>query len=220
MEYVLSFEKFKIVAKPLFLTDRAIPSSNIALHYAHCSRNLERCKICGDMVPKRHADEHYLNTHAPLDFVVHLPRRKILLVSSSHSLLPELVSCSLCSKTMDRESLDSHKGENCPQRIVTCEYCEFPLPAVDLFEHQEFCGNRTEYCQLCSRYIRLRERAVHETTCNGVSDTSVGSSRDIETQISNICLCCMILKLYARLDMYSKPQHLLYPNLSQPSATP
>ncbi|KAK6938054.1 hypothetical protein RJ641_031562 [Dillenia turbinata] len=132
--------------------DRAIPSSNIDLHYAHCSRNLERCKICGEMVPKRHADEHYLNTHAP-------------------------VSCSLCSETMDRESLDSHKGENCPQRIVTCEYCEFPLPAIDLFEHQEVCGNRTEYCQLCSRYIRLRERAVHETTCNGVSDTSVGSSR-------------------------------------------
>lgn len=46
------------------------------------------------------------------------------------------VSCSLCSETMEREILAVHKGENCPQRIVTCEYCEFPLPAVDLFEHQ------------------------------------------------------------------------------------
>ncbi|CAK9163646.1 unnamed protein product [Ilex paraguariensis] len=133
--------------------DRAIPSSNIDLHYAHCSRNLERCKVCGDMVPKKYADEHFLSTHAP-------------------------VSCSLCSETMEREVLAVHKGENCPQRIVTCEYCEFPLPAIDLFEHQEVCGNRTEYCHLCCRYIRLRERNGHESRCNGVQANTSESSRD------------------------------------------
>lgn len=47
-------------------SDRDIPSRNIDLHFAHCSRNLERCKVCGDMVPKKHAEEHYLNTHAPV----------------------------------------------------------------------------------------------------------------------------------------------------------
>ena len=46
------------------------------------------------------------------------------------------VSCSLCSETMEREILAHHRGENCPQRIVTCEFCEFPLPAIDLAEHQ------------------------------------------------------------------------------------
>lgn len=133
--------------------ERSVPSANIDLHYAHCSRNLERCKVCGDMVPKKHAEEHYLSTHAP-------------------------VSCSLCSETMERENLDIHKGENCPQRIATCEYCEFPLPAVDLFEHQEVCGNRTEYCSLCKKYVRLRDRIVHETTCTGVSENPAGSSRE------------------------------------------
>ncbi|KAK9270646.1 hypothetical protein L1049_026228 [Liquidambar formosana] len=134
--------------------DRAIPPSNIDLHYAHCSRNLERCKVCGDMIPKRHAEEHFLNTHAP-------------------------VACSLCSETMEREILAVHKGENCPQRIVTCEFCEFPLPAIDLIEHQEVCGNRTELCHLCNRYIRLRERINHETRCTGVSDNTVGTSRNV-----------------------------------------
>ncbi|KAL6317741.1 hypothetical protein AAG906_030495 [Vitis piasezkii] len=129
--------------------DKAIPSTNIDLHYAHCSRNLERCKHCGDMVPKKHAEEHYLNTHAA-------------------------VSCSLCSETMEREILAVHKGENCPQRIVTCEFCEFPLPAIDLSEHQEVCGNRTELCHLCRRYVRLRERNGHEAMCNGAPDNSVG----------------------------------------------
>ncbi|KAG6784380.1 hypothetical protein POTOM_010071 [Populus tomentosa] len=134
--------------------DRAIPSSNIDLHYAHCFRNLKKCKICGDMVPKKHAEEHFLNTHAP-------------------------VACSLCSETMEREILAVHKGENCPQRIVTCEFCEFPLPAVDLAEHQEVCGNRTELCHMCNRYIRLRERYNHESRCTGLPDTTVESSRDV-----------------------------------------
>ncbi|KAK4742101.1 hypothetical protein SAY87_000102 [Trapa incisa] len=133
--------------------ERAIPSLNIDLHFAHCSRNLEKCKICGDMVPRRHAKEHFLSTHA-------------------------LVSCSLCSEMMERDILALHKGENCPQRIVMCEFCEFPLPAIDLAEHQEVCGNRTELCHLCNRYIRLRERYSHENRCSGMLDQSAGSSRD------------------------------------------
>ncbi|CAI9291742.1 unnamed protein product [Lactuca saligna] len=134
--------------------DRAIPSSNIDLHYAHCSRNLEKCKICDDMVPRKHADEHYSTTHAP-------------------------VSCSLCNEMMEREILAVHKGEKCPKRIVTCDYCEFPLPATDLSEHQEVCGNRTELCHLCNRYIRLRERIAHEVTCNGVPNNTAEIPRAI-----------------------------------------
>ncbi|MED6130818.1 hypothetical protein PIB30_004239 [Stylosanthes scabra] len=132
--------------------DRAIPSANIDLHHAHCSRNLEKCKICGDMIPKLHAEDHYLSTHAP-------------------------VACSMCSETMDRDVLDIHRGENCPQRIVTCDFCEFPLPAIDLAEHQEVCGNRTELCHLCNKYVRLRERYNHDSTCNRIQDGAAGSSR-------------------------------------------
>ncbi|XP_014505401.1 XIAP-associated factor 1 isoform X2 [Vigna radiata var. radiata] len=133
--------------------DRAVPVANIDLHYAHCSRKLEKCKICGDMVPRKNVEDHYSNTHAP-------------------------VPCSLCSETMERDILDIHKGEECPQRIVTCEFCEFPLPAIDLAEHQEVCGNRTELCHICNKYVRLRERFSHEARCNGIiQDTSVGSSR-------------------------------------------
>ncbi|KAG9130854.1 hypothetical protein Leryth_016987 [Lithospermum erythrorhizon] len=103
------------------------------------------------MVPIKYAEQHFLTTHAP-------------------------VSCSLCSNTMERDVLHVHKSENCPQRIVTCEFCEFPLPAIDLIEHQEVCGNRTELCHLCSRYIRLRERYNHEIRCCSSADNVV--SRD------------------------------------------
>ncbi|PHU01177.1 hypothetical protein BC332_30964 [Capsicum chinense] len=134
-------------------SDREIPSLNLDLHVAHCSLKLEKCKICGLMVPKKHADKHFLKKHAP-------------------------VTCSLCNETVDREELAVHKGENCPQRMLACEYCEFPLPAIDLIEHQEVCGNRTELCHLCSRYIMLRERNVHESRCNGSTNKITESSRN------------------------------------------
>lgn len=116
--------------------EREILALNIDLHYAHCSRNLERCDICSDMIPRKHAKDHYDDCHAPVD-------------------------CSMCSERVQREVFDIHKDERCPQRIVTCEYCEFPLPAVDLSKHQEVCGNRTEYCNTCNIYVRLRERLTH-----------------------------------------------------------
>ncbi|PWA95234.1 XIAP-associated factor 1 [Artemisia annua] len=135
--------------------ERAIPSSNIDLHYAHCSRNLVKCKICDDMIPRKYREEHYSSTHAP-------------------------VSCSLCNETMEREILPVHTGEKCPKRIVTCDYCEFPLPAIDLFEHQEVCGNRTELCHLCNKYIRLREKVAHDATCNGVPAEIPRANREAE----------------------------------------
>jgi hypothetical protein len=50
-------------------SDRAIPIANVDLHNAHCSRNLQKCKVCGDMVPKKNAEDHYLTTHAPVRHV-------------------------------------------------------------------------------------------------------------------------------------------------------
>ncbi|KAK1269180.1 hypothetical protein QJS04_geneDACA006480 [Acorus gramineus] len=96
--------------------ERDIPASNFDLHYVHCSRNLERCTICGDMIPRRHAEEHYFNNHAP-----------------------------------------------------------------------EVCGNRTEYCDLCSKYIRLRELNDHEiqfhgTGSSGVAESSSGESTSERVQ--------------------------------------
>ncbi|KAG6475807.1 hypothetical protein ZIOFF_065036 [Zingiber officinale] len=134
--------------------ERDIPTSNIDLHYAHCSRNLQKCAICGDMIPKKHADEHYNEIHAPVD-------------------------CSLCSERIERDLLSLHEGERCLKRIITCEYCEFPLPAVDLINHQEVCGNRTEYCDLCRKYVRLRERVNHDIQFHSSTTDTAEPPRNI-----------------------------------------
>ncbi|PWA94435.1 Zinc finger, TRAF-type [Artemisia annua] len=162
---------FNQFARTLKRRERAIPSSNIDLHYAHCSRNLVKCKICDDMIPRKYREEHYSSTHAP---------QTLQTVYDGFLGGMVRVSCSLCNETMEREILPVHTGEKCLKRIVTCDYCEFPLPAIDLFEHQEVCGNRTELCHLCNKYIRLREKVAHDATCNGVPAEIPRANREAE----------------------------------------
>jgi hypothetical protein len=134
--------------------EREVPASNFDLHHAHCIRNLERCTVCGDMIPKSRATEHHQDTHAP-------------------------VSCSQCGESIERELLVIHERDKCLQRIVTCGYCEFPLPAVDLDKHLDICGNRTEYCNPCGKYVRLCEKLAHDLQFHeGNSDGTGDSSRE------------------------------------------
>uniref|UniRef100_K4A0C9 TRAF-type domain-containing protein n=2 Tax=Setaria italica TaxID=4555 RepID=K4A0C9_SETIT len=134
---------------------REIPSSNIALHSVHCARNLQKCEHCGDMVPRKLMDEHYNENHAPMN-------------------------CSLCKCTVERGLWDLHTGIQCPQRMLACQYCEFELPVIDLLEHQDVCGNRTEYCETCRKYIRLREWIGHELQFHTGSNSSDGASAAAE----------------------------------------
>ncbi|KAL8131037.1 hypothetical protein AgCh_007099 [Apium graveolens] len=132
--------------------DKIIPFSNIDLHNAHCSRNLVKCKICGDMVPGKLIEKHFLGTHATK-------------------------SCSQCNDTIERKKIGEHKGKYCLQRIVKCDYCDFPLPAAGLSKHQEVCGSRTKLCYSCRIYVRLREIVNHESSCSGVLNVPAESSR-------------------------------------------
>ncbi|KAK8968881.1 hypothetical protein KSP40_PGU021257 [Platanthera guangdongensis] len=94
----------------------------------------------------------------------------------NYALVCKQIDCSLCSETIEREYWSLHQGEKCPKRIVTCDFCDFPLPATDLLEHQEVCGNRTELCHICNKYIRLRELNQHEFYCEAYSKVIAESS--------------------------------------------
>ncbi|KAH6557073.1 hypothetical protein KP509_1Z136800 [Ceratopteris richardii] len=131
---------------------RQIPSANLDLHTVHCKRNLERCNLCGEMVAKTRAEEHYEDVHSP-------------------------INCSLCGEDVERELFTLHQGEKCLQRIVTCNYCDFPIAAIDLDVHADQCGNRTEMCIPCNKYVRLRELVSHNLHCHNDHGDIIGTSR-------------------------------------------
>ncbi|GJR14293.1 hypothetical protein Tco_0796945 [Tanacetum coccineum] len=88
--------------------DRPIPSSNIDLHYIHCSRNLEKCNLCGDMIPKKHAEEHYKNTHAPERKEALGLRRLTILTSILRSATLGNYLTTSASKTTKIEVISKH----------------------------------------------------------------------------------------------------------------
>ncbi|XP_074369170.1 uncharacterized protein LOC141710504 [Apium graveolens] len=159
--------------------DKIIPFSNIDLHNAHCSRNLVKCKICGDMVPGKLIEKHFLGTHATK-------------------------SCSQCNDTIERKKIGEHKGKYCLQRIVKCDYCDFPLPAAGLSKHQEVCGSRTKLCYSCRIYVRLREIVNHESSCSGVLNVPAESSRDSQgtDQATSVCSHCDKIIPFSNLDSH------------------
>jgi len=52
--------------------------------------------------------------------------------------------------------------DDCPKRSVKCLYCELEMPAIDLTEHHEFCGSRTDLCNKCQQYIMYKDMQKHE----------------------------------------------------------
>jgi len=54
-------------------------------------------------------------------------------------------------------------------RMVDCEYCELQFKAMDLYQHQDSCGSRTDVCEKCQQYVMLKEMKSHlENMCISV----------------------------------------------------
>ena len=62
---------------------------------------------------------------------------------------------------MARSEMARHKAEACLMRTVECEFCEVSVPMVELSDHQEYCGSRTENCERCLQLVKLRDMDRH-----------------------------------------------------------
>lgn len=120
----------------------SVPAMDIVDHLGVCGNRSEYCLICRKFYKVREAHGHiegdFLDYEAETRFAVQY----------------ETTKC---------QTLAGRKCKGCTQRIVTCQYCKFPVPAIDLSEHQEVCRNRMEYCLLCSRNVGVRESHSHES---------------------------------------------------------
>ncbi|KAK5868220.1 hypothetical protein PBY51_009254 [Eleginops maclovinus] len=126
---------------------KEVAEVNFALHETHCTRFLVPCPDCQEMVHKEHLDTHREEQHT-------------------------LVKCSKCHQKMERCQLLDHESDECEQRLQTCQFCDLELPVKDLQDHDVVCGSRTELCMECGRYVTLRLRPGHASTCPGVHNGS------------------------------------------------
>lgn len=45
--------------------------------------------------------------------------------------------------------------------MLECKYCELELPKLDLEEHENYCGTRTDKCLECGELVMFRDKQSH-----------------------------------------------------------
>ena len=47
---------------------------------------------------------------------------------------------------------------------MECQYCELTLPFNKMSSHVEYCGSRTEKCDICDKFIQMKDLTEHVNT--------------------------------------------------------
>lgn len=56
--------------------------------------------------------------------------------------------------------------------LLKCEFCELEVPMVQLNDHEELCGARTDVCTRCMHYVRNRDAHSHRMSGCAVGATA------------------------------------------------
>ncbi|XP_053938564.1 TRAF-type zinc finger domain-containing protein 1 isoform X1 [Cuculus canorus] len=116
-----------------------IPVANFVVHEIHCSRNIEVCRHCSELIPKSEMKSHIESEHVQ-------------------------VTCK-CRMKIEKCLLKDHEASACPLRPVVCQYCDIQLASNKLRDHEVYCGARTERCGGCGRNIMMKDLKEHPRVC-------------------------------------------------------
>lgn len=117
---------------------REIPKPSIATHEAFCRRNNVTCELCDQVIRAADRSSHFEEVHKG-------------------------VTCA-CGESMEIRFLPTHKHQECLHRLRACKFCKLKKKLVDLPEHEDYCGSRTEKCPKCQRFISIKDFAAHTSS--------------------------------------------------------
>ncbi|XP_018013302.1 mucin-12 isoform X2 [Hyalella azteca] len=115
---------------------KEVASLNFTVHVVHCTRNVAQCTVCGEPVSRSQYQHHLQSQHGSLD-------------------------CNKCGAKVEAVKIFTHQQDECPRRMLSCQYCELQVQASELQKHTDACGSRTERCKGCTKYVQLRHLQFH-----------------------------------------------------------
>ncbi|XP_075574636.1 TRAF-type zinc finger domain-containing protein 1 isoform X3 [Pelecanus crispus] len=116
-----------------------IPVANFIMHEIHCSKNIEVCRYCSELIPKSEMKNHIESEHVQ-------------------------VTCK-CRMKIEKCLLQDHEESECPLRPASCQYCDIQLAFNKLQDHEIYCGARTERCGGCGHNIMVKDLKEHPQVC-------------------------------------------------------
>lgn len=140
-----------------------ISSVNLVMHVAHCQRNIQMCRTCGEPVSKVNWQEHQ-EDHKP-------------------------VKCDRCGKEISKASLENHIANSCLKREVACVYCGLDMSFSELNNHEVYCGSRTEPCETCKKFVMIKDIPSH--VCDGSGRSSSPTIEDVSDETVPCEFCNM-----------------------------
>jgi hypothetical protein len=114
---------------------KQIPKRVQATHEAFCRRNHFTCGLCDRIIRIQDKEAHIEETHRQ-------------------------IRCS-CGEIMEIQNLARHKQIDCLHRLKPCQYCQLRKKMVDIPDHEDYCGSRTEKCSKCSKFISIKDFQQH-----------------------------------------------------------
>ncbi|GJQ75358.1 putative Rab subfamily of small GTPases [Trypoxylus dichotomus] len=51
--------------------------------------------------------------------------------------------------------------------LLPCKYCDLELPKLELEGHENYCGARTDKCNICGEIVMFKYKKIHEETNHG-----------------------------------------------------
>lgn len=53
--------------------------------------------------------------------------------------------------------------------LLACKYCDLELPKLDLEEHENYCGSRTDRCNECGELVMFKDKQAHMASNHSAS---------------------------------------------------
>lgn len=175
------------------------------MHTAHCARKITLCQICKEPVPKNSFETHKKHCFAhktksspePVSSVSRSKiessyQKKIVQKKSekheSYSYghrnafgeAPPVVKTEPSkpeARPLNGTPLTSNASKLYAPKtgMLPCKYCDLELPKLELEDHENYCGARTDRCNDCGELVMFKYKKIHEDTNHGFLKLSDGT---------------------------------------------
>merc|ERR1712129_540967 len=109
-----------------------IPFLEFAEHESQCKESTVACEVCGEEYIRKNK---HLHTCGSL--------------------------CVLCGDRVNVKDKLLHLLTDCRERRAVCNYCGIFRKCVDMEEHRQFCGSRSEQCEVCNKFVSIANMEAH-----------------------------------------------------------
>ena len=148
------------------------------MHENFCIQHVKKCQICGEVINIEEEEEHIEENHSQKkceicqeefeanEYFKHLP------------ICKKNEECIYCKKEFRPSEILKHQKE-CDFNLYECKFCFGSFPIKDKYEHEIFCGSKTEKCEKCGQYVILKKMELHNSAGCFPEEIPIASQIDV-----------------------------------------